>query len=178
MSRVGKKPITIPAGVEVTLNADTITVKGKLGEMSRQVPDCISVVVEADQVIVTRINEEKRSIALHGTTRSHIANMIEGVSNGYKKQLEINGVGYRAQMKGQTLVLQVGFSHPVEYLIPDGITITVPDPTNITVDGCDKQLVGLVGSRIRSFYPAEPYKGKGIKYKGEQIRRKAGKTVA
>lgn len=178
MSRVGKKPITIPSGVEVVINGDTITVKGKLGEMQRKIPDCIKLEKNDAQLVLTRNNEEKRSIALHGTTRSLVNNMIQGVSNGYKIELEINGVGYRAQMQGQTLILQVGFSHPIEYPIPDGIKVTATDPTKLSVEGCDKHLVGLVGSRIRNFYPAEPYKGKGIKYKDEQIRRKAGKTVA
>ena len=178
MSRIGKQPVTIPAGVEATLSGRTLTVKGAKGEDSYNVPDVVDVKVEDGQVVVTPSSNSKQSRAMHGTVRSLVANMVEGVLNGYTKELQLEGVGFRAEPKGQVLVLALGYSHPIEFKIPDGVTITVNQNTEITITGVSKQLVGQSAAQIRSYYPAEPYKGKGVRYKGEQIRRKAGKAVA
>lgn len=179
MSRVGKTPIAIPSGVEVKVDGSTVSVKGPKGENSWDLPETITVSVEDSQVIVARSEESKKSRALHGTIRSVIQNMIVGVTDGYVKELEISGVGYKAVLKGQTVVLALGFSHDINYEIPDGVTLEVSGPgTEVKVSGVDKALVGQVAARIRLFSPAEPYKGKGVKYKGEQIRRKEGKAVA
>lgn len=179
MSRVGKTPIAIPSGVEVQVAGSTVTTKGPKGEIVWEFPGVISAAVEDNQVIVARSEETKRARALHGTIRSVINNMIVGVTTGYVKELEISGVGYKAVMKGSTCVLSLGFSHEIEYEIPEGITVEVNGPgTEVKVSGVDKALVGQVAARIRLFSPAEPYKGKGVKYKGEQIRRKEGKAVA
>ena len=178
MSRVGIKPITVPEGVTVSVADGQVTVKGPKGEATQAAPPYLQVKVDGGQVEVSRSREDKTARAMHGTLRSLVANMVEGVSKGFERELEIEGVGYRAQVQGRTLVLNVGLSHPVEYPIPEGITIEAADPTRIKVTGTSKQLVGLVSSRIRAFAPAEPYKGKGIKYKGEYIRRKVGKAVA
>ena len=153
-----------------------VTVKGSKGELSRLLPEQIDAAVEDDQVVVTRTSDERQSRALHGLMRALIANMVVGVSEGYRKQLEIVGVGYRANMKGQSLELQVGFSHPVLVDAPDGVTIDAPDQTTVVVTGIDKELVGQVAANIRKIKPPEPYKGKGIRYTGEHVRRKAGKA--
>jgi len=179
MSRVGKTPIAIPSGVEVKVAGSTVTVKGSKGESAWEFPAAITVAVEDNQVVVGRTEETKRARAMHGTIRSIINNMVIGVSTGYVKELEISGVGYKAQMKGTTCVLALGFSHEINYEIPAGITVEVDKAgVEVKVSGHDKALVGQVAARIRLFSPAEPYKGKGVKYKGEQIRRKEGKAVA
>ncbi len=179
MSRIGIKPIAIPSGVEVKIAGSIVTVKGAKGESSWNVPALISVKVEDNQVIVDRTNETKEARSLHGTIRSVINNMVIGVEKGYSKELEISGVGYKAQMQGTTCVLALGFSHEIKYEIPAGITVDVDKAgVALKISGHDKALVGQVAARIRLFSPAEPYKGKGVKYKGEQIRRKEGKAVA
>ncbi len=178
MSRVGKTPVTIPAGVSVKISGSVLTVSGPHGELKHEIPEGISTESKGSAITFSRSNESKHTRALHGTTRSHLANMVEGVLNGYKKELEISGVGFKAQLQGQKLVLNVGFSHPVEYFALDGVKIACTSDTALVVSGPDKQKVGQVAARIRGFRKAEPYKGKGIYYKGEQIRRKAGKTVA
>jgi large subunit ribosomal protein L6 len=178
MSRVGKQPIAVPGGIDVSIKDRTVTVKGPKGELSFEFSPLVEVKQDNNEVVVTRVNETKEARAMHGTVRSIIDNMIIGVKDGYKKELEINGVGFRAQLQGKTVTMSLGYSHPIVFEVPDGIDVTVPEATRIVVEGCDKQMVGQVSARLRSFYPAEPYKGKGVKYKGEQIRRKAGKTVA
>lgn len=179
MSRVGKTPIAIPSGVEVKIAGKTVTVKGSKGESVWEVPSVIKVTQDDNQLIVERTEETKKARALHGTIRSVINNMVIGVEKGYEKELEISGVGYKAQMQGTTCVLSLGFSHEINYEIPAGITVEVNKTgLDVKVSGHDKALVGLVAARIRAFSPAEPYKGKGVKYKGEQIRRKEGKAVA
>ncbi len=177
MSRIGRKPITVPAGVEVKLNGNNITVKGSKGELSYEFNSDITVAVEGNEIIVTRPSDDKEHRALHGLTRTLIANMITGVSEGYSKTLEINGVGYRAQKQGKDLVMNLGFSHQV--VVPEiaGITIEVPGPNQVIISGADKQLVGQFAADIRKKRPPEPYKGKGIKYAGEHIRRKEGKAA-
>ena len=179
MSRVGKTPIEIPSGVEVKVVGNTVTVKGEKGENSWEVPALITVEVKDNQVLVGRTAETKQARSLHGTIRSVINNMAIGVKEGYVKELEISGVGYKATMQGRTCVLARGFSHEINYEIPEGVTVEVDKAgVDVKVSGCDKALVGQVAARIRLFSPAEPYKGKGVKYKGEQIRRKEGKAVA
>lgn len=178
MSRVGRKPIEITKGVTVSLNQKVITVKGPQGELSATVHHNIDVEIKANQVLFTRKNEEKESKSLHGLWRALVQNMINGVTTGYAKKLEIVGVGYRAEMKGKKLQLLLGYSHPILFGPPEGVKIETPTQTNITISGIDRQLVGLVASKIRSFRPPEPYKGKGVKYAGEYIRRKAGKAAA
>ncbi len=178
MSRIGKLPVKVPAGATVTLSGNLATVKGAKGESTLRIPDQITVAVNGDQVVVGRKDETKESRALHGTIRNTLNNMILGVQTGYVKDLEIQGVGYKAQMQGKILVLSLGFSHDIKYEIPDGIKVEVAGATDVKVSGHEKALVGLVASRIRAFAPAEPYKGKGVRYKGEQVRRKEGKAVA
>ena len=177
MSRIGKLPVAIPAGVEVKLeDGNVITVKGPKGTLTRKLVDDLEVKVEGAEVIVTRPNDLKRSKSLHGLTRTLIANMVEGVTNGYSKVLEINGVGYRAAKAGNKLTLTLGYSHPVEMIDPEGITTTVENNNKITVSGIDQEKVGQFAAEIRTKRPPEPYKGKGIKYATETIRRKVGKT--
>ncbi len=178
MSRVGKQPVLIPDGVTVEVSGQTVTVKGAKGESSYTAPACIAVALEDNSVIVSRTDESKHGKAMFGTVRSLINNMITGVSQGYKKELSIEGVGYKAQMKGQEIVLSLGYSHDINYVIPDGIKVDVQSGTTVSIEGIDKQLVGQVAARIRDYAPAEPYKGKGVRYVGEQIRRKEGKAVA
>lgn len=178
MSRVGKKAVPIPAGVKIQIAGGQVSVAGPLGQLTRKLPPTINVEVKGAEALVTRSTETKRSKQLHGTIRSLIAGMVEGVTKGFVKNLEIQGVGFRAQLQGQKLTIALGFSHPIEYMVPAGIKLKVPDQTTIVVEGSDKQLVGLVSARLRAYYPAEPYKGKGIRYKDEHVRRKAGKTVA
>ena len=177
MSRIGSAPITIPAGVEVTLGPDGVSVKGPKGELSRRLPPQMSVAVEDGQVVVRRPSDQKEHRALHGLTRTLIANMVEGVTSGYRKTLEISGVGYRAAKVGSRLTLQVGFSHPVEVVPPPGITFEVEAPTRLAVVGIDKELVGDTAAQVRKVRPPEPYLGKGIRYADERIRRKAGKAA-
>mgnify|MGYP001255158779 CR=1 FL=1 len=176
MSRIGKKPIVIPNGVEVTIDGNTVTVKGPKGTLTRQIHPDMTVKVEENVLMVERPSDDRIHRALHGTTRSIIANMVEGVSNGYSKTLELVGVGYRVQKKGKTVVLNVGYSHPVEVEEPEGIELEVPSATRIVVKGIDKEKVGAVAANIRAIREPEPYKGKGIKYSDERIRRKEGKT--
>ena len=176
MSRVGRKPVEIPAGVTVTLNGNTVTVKGPKGELTRTFHSDIEIKVEDNNVVVNRPSDEKLHRSLHGTTRAIIANMIEGVSKGFERNLELIGVGYRAQKQGKKLVLNVGYSHPVEIEPEEGIEIEVPANTKISIKGTDKERVGALAANIRDVRPPEPYKGKGIRYEGEHVRRKEGKT--
>lgn len=176
MSRIGKKPIEIPSGVTVTVNNNTVTVKGPKGELTRSFNPDMEIKVEDNVVTVSRPTDEKEHRALHGTTRAIIANMIEGVSKGFERSLELIGVGYRAQKQGKKLVLNVGYSHPVEIEPEQGLEIEVPANTKIVVKGIDKERVGALAANIRQVRPPEPYKGKGIRYEGEYVRRKEGKT--
>jgi large subunit ribosomal protein L6 len=176
MSRIGKKPIDIPNGVEVTINGSHVVVKGPKGTLERTFHPDMTIKVENNQLVVERPSDERHHRALHGTTRSLLANMVEGVTNGFSKTLELVGVGYRAQKKGNTVVLNVGYSHPVEVEQREGIELEVPAQNQIVVKGIDKQLVGAVAANIRAIREPEPYKGKGIKYIDERIRRKEGKT--
>ena len=178
MSRVGKEPIPIPNGVEVTIDGGHVAVKGPKGELQRQTPTQIAISRSGDELVVTRPDDERENRALHGLVRSLVNNMVLGVSDGFSRDLEIVGVGYRATAQGPNrLELQVGFSHPVRVEAPDGISFEVPQPTRITVRGCDKQLVGQVAADIRKIRKPEPYKGKGIRYAGERVLRKAGKSA-
>lgn len=177
MSRIGKAPITVPSGVEVRIDGSSITVKGPKGELTRELPEQISVSQDEGVLTVERANEERKSRALHGLVRSLIANMVTGVSEGFRKDLDIVGVGYRAAVKSSSeLELSLGFSHPVLVKAPEGIEFNVPQPTRIEVLGIDKQLVGQVAADIRAWRKPEPYKGKGIRYVDEHVRRKAGKA--
>ncbi|MDR0990761.1 MAG: 50S ribosomal protein L6 [Propionibacteriaceae bacterium] len=177
MSRIGKMPIPVPAGVTVTLDGPSVEVKGPKGQLAQTVPSPITVAQEADQLIVSRPNDERLSKSLHGLTRTLIANMVIGVTTGYEKKLEIVGVGYRVQLKSPTqLEFALGFSHPVVVNAPDGINFTVDSPTRFSVQGIDKQAVGEVAANIRKIRKPEPYKGKGVRYLGEQVRRKVGKA--
>jgi large subunit ribosomal protein L6 len=178
MSRVGLKPIPIPSGVEVAIEGSSVRVKGPKGELVHVTPPTIAVGKEGDELLVTRPDDERDNRALHGLTRSLVANMVTGVSQGFSRDLEIVGVGYRAIAQGPNkLELQLGFSHPVPFEAPEGITFEVPQPTRITVRGCDKQLVGQVAANIRKIRKPEPYKGKGIRYADERVLRKAGKSA-
>src|SRR4029079_8674462 len=176
MSRIGKNPITVPNGVSITLNGNQITVKGPKGELTRMIPADMMISQDTGTVTVNRPSDEARHKALHGLSRTLIANMVEGVTKGFSKQLDIVGVGYKAESRAYGLQLALGFSHPVEYKAPKGIKLTAPAPTQIIIEGANKEIVGQVAAEIRSIRPPEPYKGKGIKYVGEQIRRKAGKA--
>ncbi len=176
MSRIGRTPIAIPAGVDVSLDGAVVTVKGPKGELAHSVAAPIAVAVEGDQITVSRPDDERTSRSLHGLTRTLIANMVTGVTEGYKKQLEIAGTGYRVVAKGKDVEFALGFSHPVPFAAPEGIELTVDSQTKLTVAGIDKQLVGETAARIRKLKKPEPYKGKGIHYVGETIRRKVGKA--
>ena len=176
MSRIGNKPITVPAGVEVKIDGQHITVKGPKGTLERDIHKNMSVSMDGTVITVSRPNDEAENRSLHGLTRTLINNMIEGVLNEYKRELEINGVGYRAQLKGKTLVLTLGYSHPVEMAAPEGISFEVPSPNQIIVKGIDKEKVGQMAAEIRTKRPPEVYRGKGIKYVEEHIRRKEGKA--
>ena len=177
MSRIGKKPIAIPAGVDVKINGSEVTVKGPKGELKDTFNADMSIAMENNEIVVTRPSDNKEHRALHGLTRALIANMVEGVSNGYKKELEVNGVGYRAQKQGKNLVMNLGYSHQVIMPEVDGITVEVPNNNSIIISGADKQKVGQFAAEVREKRPPEPYKGKGIKYVGEYIRRKEGKAA-
>ncbi|MCS7052597.1 MAG: 50S ribosomal protein L6 [Ignavibacterium sp.] len=177
MSRIGKKPIIIPQGVNITLNGNNLKVKGPNGELEMSIHPNISVNVKDNLIEVTRPDDLKQNRSLHGLTRALIQNMIKGVTEGYKKVLDIVGVGYKAELKGNNLLLSMGYSHPIYFIPPAGIKLETPTPTQIVVSGIDKQLVGLVAAKIRSFRKPEPYKGKGIRYSTEVIRTKAGKTA-
>lgn len=176
MSRIGKLPIAVPAGVDVEIDGSTVTAKGPQGTLTRTVHSNISVKKEGNEIVVTRPNDDKLNRSLHGLTRTLVANMIEGVNTGYKKELEINGVGYRVAMQGNDLVMNIGFSHQVIMSQPEGIKIEVPAPNKIIISGPDKQKVGQFAAEVREKRPPEPYKGKGIKYIDEHIRRKEGKA--
>jgi large subunit ribosomal protein L6 len=177
MSRIGKKPIELPAGVTVTINGNTVTVKGQKGELTRNFHPDITINVEENIVNVVRPTDNKEHRALHGTTRSILGNMVEGVSKGFERGLELIGVGYRATKNGNKLVLNVGYSHPVEIVPEEGIEVDVPSNTKVIVKGIDKERVGALAANIRDVRPPEPYKGKGIRYEGEAVRRKEGKTA-
>ena len=177
MSRIGKKPIAIPAGVDVKIDGSTVTVKGPKGELKNTFNSDINIAVEGTEIIVTRPSDVKEHRALHGLTRTLIANMVEGVTNGFTKELEVNGVGYRVQKQGKNLVMNLGFSHQVIMEEIPGITIEVPSPNKIVISGADKQMVGQFAAEVREKRPPEPYKGKGIKYVNEYIRRKEGKAA-
>jgi large subunit ribosomal protein L6 len=176
MSRIGKKPIPVPSGVTVSVDGSTIKVKGPKGELTRVIRSEIAVEQNDGELTLTRPNDSKENRAYHGLTRALIANMVEGVTSGFKKTLEIIGVGYRAEKKGEELVLTGGYSHQVKYPQPAGITLTAQTPTLVIIEGIDKQKVGQVAAELRAVRPPEPYKGKGIRYQGEQVRRKAGKA--
>jgi large subunit ribosomal protein L6 len=177
VSRIGRKPIERPDGVGVTIAPGRVTVKGPLGELSQTVPTRMKVEERDGELVVTRPSDRGEDRALHGLTRTLIANMVEGVTKGFEKRLEIQGVGYRAALRGSALELAVGYSHPVVKEAPEGITFEVPAPTQVVVKGVDKQQVGQVAAEIRRVRPPEPYKGKGIRYQGEQVRRKVGKRA-
>jgi large subunit ribosomal protein L6 len=176
MSRIGKLPITVPAGVTVTVDGNVVKVKGPKGELQHTIPAGISMTREGDTLSVARESEESNHKSLHGLTRSLIANMVQGVTAGYRKELAITGVGFKAEVRPYGLQLALGFSHTIEYKAPEGIKLTAPQPTSVFIDGSDKALVGQVAAEIRGLRPPEPYKGKGIRYAGEVIRRKAGKA--
>jgi large subunit ribosomal protein L6 len=177
MSRIGKKPIELPAGVSVSIDPGRVMVNGPLGELTQQVPQRMQIEQEDGQIVVTRPTERGDDRALHGLTRSLVANMVEGVTKGFERRLEIQGVGYRAALRGTSLELSVGFSHPVVIEPRQGITFEVPTPTEIIVKGIDKQQVGQTAAEVRRVRPPEPYKGKGIRYEGEYVRRKVGKRA-
>ena len=177
MSRVGKKAISIPSGVTVTINGADVTVKGGKGELKWSLPAGITAAVEGDTLTVSRADDTRKLRALHGTNRSLLANMVEGVSKGFVKELEIVGVGFKAAVKGKNLDLALGKSHPILHPIPAGLTVTVTENTKLKVEGVDKQVVGQFAAEVRGYYPPEPYKGKGVHYVGEHIRRKEGKSV-
>ena len=176
MSRIGRRPIDVPQGVEVRLNGHHVSVSGPKGQLERDLSPRMQVVVEGSVVRVERPDDSREARSLHGLTRTLIANMVEGVSNGFEKALELQGVGYRAAKSGQKLVLTVGFSHPVEMTPPDGVTIEVPAPAAVLVRGASKEAVGEFAAKVRGVRPPEPYKGKGVRYRGEHVRRKVGKT--
>ncbi len=178
MSRIGKRPIAIPKGVTASVSGQTVSIKGPKGELHHTLPADLGVKLEGATLLVTRPSDETRHKALHGLSRTLVANMVEGVTKGYEKSLEIVGVGYRAETKPFGVTLVVGYSHPVDFKAPAGIKITAEQPTVVKVAGSDKELVGRVAAEIRAVRPPEPYKGKGIRYTGEHVRRKAGKTGA
>jgi large subunit ribosomal protein L6 len=178
MSRIGRKPIPVPKNVTATIDGQTVKVKGPRGELERRLHPSMAISLDDGNITVARPSDEPGHRALHGLTRTLVANMVDGVTKGYSKQLEIIGVGYKAEARPYGLQLALGFSHPVEYRAPKGIKLTAPQPTQIIIEGADKELVGQVAAELRSLRPPEPYKGKGIKYQGEQIRRKAGKAGA
>ncbi len=177
MSRVGKNPIPVPSGIQVDLKGNHIKVKGPKGELERALHPEMIIEMQDGEILVKRPSDSKSHRALHGLTRTLVANMVEGVSKGFEKKLEIEGVEYRVEMKGKVLVMALGYSHPVHYDPMKGVSIEVPDPKKMVVKGIDKQKVGQVAAEIRAFRPPEPYKGKGIRYEGEKIRRKAGKAA-
>jgi len=177
MSRIGKKPIPVPAGVSISIEPEVVRVNGPRGELFEHVPRDITVAQDGDQLVVTRPTDRGEHRALHGLTRSLVANMVEGVTSGFQKTLEIQGVGYRAQLKGRDLELALGYSHPVSVKAPDGIEFEVPQPTRVIVKGISKQQVGELAANIRKARPPEPYKGKGVRYEGEYVARKVGKRA-
>src|SRR5579864_9264819 len=176
MSRIGKLPITVPSGVEVALTGNHLSVTGSRGTLQRSLPPAMIITVDGSVITVERPTDTTMHRALHGLTRTLVFNMVEGVSNGFTRQLELVGVGFRAAKQGNDLVLNLGYSHPIRYTPPEGVAIDVPTPTSISVSGSNKEIVGQVAAKIRSFRKPEPYKGKGVMYRGEVIRRKAGKS--
>ena len=178
MSRLGKKPLSVPKDVKITVSDNKVLVEGPKGKLNYDLPNRINVEVNEDQLLVKRAGDSKLDKSLHGLARALIANMIKGVTDGYGKDLEIIGVGFKAQVQGNKLNMQLGFSHPVSYAIPEGIKIETPKPTQIFIRGIDKEKVGKVAAEIRSAYPPEPYKGKGVRYAGEYIKKKVGKAQA
>ncbi|MBU1147084.1 MAG: 50S ribosomal protein L6 [Candidatus Omnitrophica bacterium] len=178
MSRIGKRPIQIPDKVKIKIDAGNILVEGPKGKLDWVFPQGVEVHIDKNQLIVKRLADDKISYSMHGLTRAYINNMVKGVSEGYVKNLELHGVGYRAQAQSKALNLQLGFSHPVTYPVPEGISIKTPKPNQIVVEGIDKAKVGEAAAEIRDFLKPEPYKGKGIRYAGEYVRKKAGKAVA
>ena len=178
MSRIGKKPVEIPKGVTITLDGQTVKVKGPKGELHKKIHPLIKTEIVEGEVKFSRPDDLKETRALHGLSRALVQNMVVGVTESYKKSLEIVGVGYKAELKGKNLLLNIGYSHPIYFVQQDDIKLEVPSPTQINISGNDKELVGLVAAKIRSFRKPEPYKGKGVKYEGEYIRRKAGKAAA
>ncbi len=177
MSRIGKQPVSIPAKVKVEVKGAQIFVEGPKGKLQQAIPGRVTAAVEKDRIVVSRQGDDAEAKALHGLTRALLNNMVKGVSEGYVKKLEIHGVGFKASVKGKQVDLSLGFSHPVLFDIPEQIKVTVEENTKLTIEGPDKQVVGQVAAEIRSFYPPEPYKGKGVRYAGEHIVRKEGKTV-
>ena len=178
MSRIGKQPVVLPAGISAKVADGVVTLKGPKGELALKIPGTVELTREGSALNVVRKGDDKQSRADHGTIRALLQNMVAGVKDGYSRELEIQGVGFKASIAGKQLTMNVGYSHPVEYTVPDGITVAVVDGVQLKVSGIDKQLVGQVSARIRAFRPPEPYKGKGVRYKDERVRRKAGKTVA
>lgn len=177
MSRIGKQPITIPPKVKVEVKGTKVNVEGPKGKLALELPPRTSAKVDGTTVLVSRADDQPQSKAMHGLGRALINNMVKGVTDGYVKKLEINGVGFKAAVQGKSIVLNLGYSHPINYAIPDQIKVTVEENTKVTVEGPDKMMVGKVAAEIRGFYPPEPYKGKGVKYADEHIQRKEGKTV-
>jgi large subunit ribosomal protein L6 len=177
LSRIGKNPIIVPQGIKVSLNPEEIMIQGPKGKISRKIPEGIKVNLEDNKILVTRSSENKFYKSLHGLTRALIANMVQGTSSGFKKNLQIVGVGYKAELIGEKLNLSLGFSHPILFVPPEGIKIELESPIKIIISGIDKEIVGLVADKIRSFRPPEPYKGKGVRYENEKVRKKAGKTT-
>ena len=178
MSRIGKQPVVLPAGISAKVADGVVTLKGPKGELALKTPATVEVSLDGSTLNVARKGDDKQNRADHGTIRALLQNMVVGLKDGYSRDLEIQGVGFKANMAGNKLTMNVGYSHPVEYVVPEGVSVTVVDGTQLKVSGIDKQLVGQVSARIRSFRPPEPYKGKGVRYKDERVRRKAGKTVA
>ncbi len=177
MSRIGKMPVPVPSAVKVNLNGRTLSAEGPKGKLQLDLPERTEAKLEDDQILVTRVNDEKRSKAMHGLARSLINNMVTGVAQGFVKKLEIHGVGFKAAVQGQKLNLLLGYSHDINHEIPAGLTVTVDGGTNITIEGADKAVVGKMAAEVRSYYPVEPYKGKGVRYSDEQVVRKQGKQV-
>lgn len=178
MSRIGRKPVPTTKGIKIETKDGKLKISGPKGELTAMMPSSIAMEVKDDQVILTRSSDIKAQRALHGTWRALVNNMVKGVSEGFQKKLEIVGVGYKAELKGKKIQFALGYSHPIIFEPPAGIKIEIPQPTNVIISGIDKQLVGQVAAKLRSFRPPEPYKGKGVKYEGEYIRRKAGKAAA
>jgi large subunit ribosomal protein L6 len=177
MSRIGKQPVVIPAKVKVDVQGNRVFVEGPKGKLDWQLPNRTSVKVEGDKVLVSREGDDAKAKALHGLSRALVNNMVKGVSEGFVKKLEIQGVGFKAAVQGKSVSLTLGYSHPINYPIPDQIKVNVEENTKLTIEGPDRQVVGEVAAEIRNFYPPEPYKGKGVRYAGEHVKRKEGKTV-
>ena len=178
MSRIGKEPVKIPKGVKVELSGNKLHIEGSRGKLDIEISPLMTIEVSSEAIKVKRANDEKPTRSLHGTVRAHINNMITGVTTGFKKELDIIGVGFKSQIKGKTLVLNVGFTHPVEMPVPEGLKVSSPILTHIVIEGCDRYTVGQFAANVRAVLPPEPYKGKGIRYTGEEVRKKLGKALA